>query len=314
MDDRHASLGARARRVVRHAWLLAARTGRDSIDDRLPGLAAEVSFYLLLSFPPLLLVVLGAVGYVGDQFGPETVVRVQENIVDAAANVLTTSTIEDVVEPAVNGLLSQGRADILSIGVILALWSGSRALRVIVQAVTIAYDLEDRRTWWQHRLLGLALTVAGVVMIAVLLPIMVLGPRAGEQFAARFGAAEIFDVVWRVLYFPVVVVLGLSLLSWVYHIVPPIRTRWRRDLPGAALALVIWLGGSFGLRVYATRFVTTDSAYSYFGTPLALLLWVYVTAVALLVGAELNAEIEKVWPTVGSAGDGGAPTPPGDMT
>ncbi len=262
-------------------------------------MAAEVSFYLLLSLPPLLLVGLGALGYLGDVFGQDAVETVQQQIIDAAAQVLTPDTVDDVVRPAVEGLLAEGRADILSIGAILALWSGSRALRVIVEAITIAYDLEDRRTWWQHRLLGLALAVAGILMLAILLPLLVVGPEAGEAFAGRFGLARAFEVTWQVLYFPVVLTLGLSLLTWVYHIVPPHSTRWRRDVPGAILAFLLWLAGSAGLRIYATEVATNESAYAYFGTPLVLLLWISRTALAFLVGAEFNAEIEKMYPTDG---------------
>ncbi len=275
---------------------LTVRTMRDAMRDRLPGLAAEVSFYLLLSLPPLLLIGLGALGYVGDVFGPNAVAAVQRQILDAAGGVLTVSTVDDVVRPAVEGLLSEGRADILSLGAILALWSGSRALRVVVQAIAISYDLEDQRTWWQHRLLGLGLTAAGALMLAVVLPLLVVGPEAGEALAGRLGLARAFEIAWQVLYFPVVIGLGVSLLAWVYHVVPPQRTRWRRDVPGALLAFVVWLAGSFGVRVYATQVAAADSAYSYFGTPLVLLLWVYVTSVALLIGAELNAEIDKMWP------------------
>ncbi len=281
---------------LRTLWTLLHRTVRDSIDDRLPGLAAEVSFYLLLSLPPLLLVGLGAIGYVGDLFGPDAVDSVRNQIIEAASGVLTEDTIDDVIEPAVDGLLAQGRIDILSIGAILALWSGSRALRVLTQAVTIAYDLEDRRTWWQHRLLGLSLTAAGVLMLAIVLPLLIVGPAAGSALADNFGLGDLFDTLWRLLYFPVVISLGLSVLAWVYHFVPPHSTRWRRDVPGAVLAFVVWFLGSYGLRVYATNFIESDSAYSYFGTPLVLMLWIYLTAVALLVGAEFNAEIEKIWP------------------
>ena len=282
------------RQRVHTASTLGVRTVRDSIDDRLPGLAAEVSFYLLLSLPPLLLVGLGALSYVGNWFGPDAVTEVTNGVIDAASGVLTESTIEEAVRPAVDGLLAQGRADILSIGAVLALWAGSRAIRVIVQAVTIAYDLEDRRTWWQHRLLGLGMATAGVLMLAIVLPLLIVGPDAGSTLADGFGLGRAFDITWQILYFPVVIALGLSLLTWVYHIVPPHSTRWRRDIPGAVLAFVVWLCGSFGLRVYATSFVDSESAYSFFGTPLVLLLWIYITAVALLVGAEFNAEIEKM--------------------
>lgn len=278
-------------------WNLGFRTVRDSFEDRLPGLAAEVAFYVLLSLPPLLLVGLGVVGYSGELFGPDTVDEIRRRITGVAGAVLTPSTMQDIVSPAVDNLLEQGRADILSIGAVLALWSGSRALRVIVRAVVIAYDLEDRRSWWQHRVLGLGLTFAGIVTGAVLLPLLVAGPRAGEALAQQFGLADFFDLVWSVLYYPTVIMVGLALLTWVYHIVAPVRTAWRRDLPGAVLAFVVWLAASSGLRLYALQFVGPDSPYSAFGTPLVMLLWIYLSAVALLVGAELNAEIEKMWPT-----------------
>lgn len=277
--------------------LLTVRTFKDSLEDRLPGLAAEVAFFALLSLPPLLLVALGVLGYVADLAGPETAQRIQTEIVDALGTVLTDETIADVVEPAVGSLLERGRADILSIGAVLALWSGSRAIRVFVRSVTIAYDLEDRRTWWQHQALGLALTVAGILVAAILLPLLVVGPGFGSAVGG-----EAFRVLWGALWFPVVVALGLALLTWIYHIVPPWRTAWRRDLPGAALALLLWTLGSFGLRVYAMAFVDAESVYGLLGTPLVALLWIYLTAMALLIGAELNAEIEKLWPTAGSRG------------
>lgn len=288
------------RRLVEHSpslRTLVARTYRDSVADRLPGLAAEVAFFLLLSLPPLLLVLLGLMGYVGDLFGPDTVTDLRDVIVDFADDFLTRSTVEDVVEPAVTNLLTEGRADVLSLGVVLAVWSASRAIRVFVRTVSVAYDLDDQRSWWQLRLLGLGLTVAGILVLTVLLPLLVVGPRFGAELADRTGMETVFEVVWAIAWYPVVIVLGLSLLAWVYHVVPPHRTRWRRDLPGAVLALAVWALGSLGLRTYALVFVETDSAYSLFGAPLVLLLWIYVSAFALLLGAELNAEIEKLWPT-----------------
>ncbi len=287
---------------VRTARILAVRTLRDSLQDRLPGLAAEVSFYLLVALPPLLLVGLGALGYIGDFFGADAVSAVEQRIIEAASTVLTADTVQDVVEPTVGNLLEQGRADVLSIGAILALWSGSRAIKVIVEAVTIAYDLEDPRSWWQRRLVGMALTLAGVVTLAVLLPLLVVGPEAGAGLADRFGFAEAFETAWSVFYYPVVIVLGLSILAWVYHLVPPHSTPWRRDVPGAVLAFVIWLLGSLGLRIYATEFIEPNSAYGVLGTPIVVLLWLYVTAVSLLVGAELNAEIEKLFDRETEAG------------
>ncbi len=315
MSGRPLSTDRLRRRLVEHGpslRTLVVRTYRDSVADRLPGLAAEVSFFALLSLPPLLLVLLGTVGYVGDLFGPGVVDTLRDGIIDAADNVLTPATIEDIVEPAVTNLLTEGRADILSLGAVLAVWSASRAIRVFVRTVSVAYDLEDNRSWWQLRFLGVGLTIAGIIALTVLLPLLVLGPRFGVALAARSDAMETaVELVWQIAWYPVVIVLGLSLLAWVYHVVPPHRTQWRRDLPGAVLALAVWALGSLGLRTYAVVFVETDSAYSLFGAPLVLLLWVYVSAFALLLGAELNAEIEKLWPSPASGEEaaGGATGP-----
>ena len=108
--------------------------------------------------------------------------------------------------------------------------------------------------------------------------------------------ASAFETVWEILYWPVVAGLGIVLLTWVLHIAAPHSTPWRRDLPGAALALTVLVLGSVGLRIYTTNFLEGSSAFTLFTAPLAVLLWLYVSAFAVLLGAELNSEIEKQWP------------------
>jgi membrane protein len=278
-------------------WELTRRTVRDSLDDRLPGLAAEVAFFLLLSLPPMLLVALGVMSFLGTWLGQDAVNAVGDQLIEWAGAVLTSQTINDSVRPAVTSLLERGRIDVLSIGIVTTVWSASRASRIVITAVTVAYDLEDmRRTWWRRYGLGLALTVGGIVAVAILLPLLVLGPEFGAGLADRYGLARAFEITWRLLYWPVVIAVGMSLLAWVYNIIPPWKTPWVRDLPGAALALVAWGLGSFGLRVYGATFIGSDSAYRLVGAPLVVLLWVYVTSLAFLAGAELNAEIERMWP------------------
>jgi len=280
----------------REAYALTKDTVKDTFDDRLPGLAAEVAFYLVLSLPSLLLVVLGLLGYVGEIGGADTVADIKDQLLEWAQNIFSASTIADTVEPAIDSLLEQGRADVLTIGGLIALWSGSRAARVVVDAVTIAYDLEDHRDFRRKTLVGLWLTVAGILSMTLLIPLLVVGPRFGASLADNFGLESAFETVWAILYWPVVATVGVILLTWVLHIAPPHSTPWLRDIPGAALALVVWALGSLGLRIYTTNFLESNSAFSLFTAPLAVLLWLYVSAIAVLLGAELNAEIEKRWP------------------
>lgn len=286
----------RLRRWASGGYALSKDTVKDTLEDRLPGLAAEVAFYLVLSLPSLLLVVLGLLGYVGEIGGAELVGDIKDQLLEWANNIFSESTIADSVEPAIDSLLEQGRADVLTIGGLIALWSGSRAARVIVDAVTIAYDLEDHRDFRRKTLVGLWLTVAGILSMTILIPLLVVGPRFGASLADNFGLESAFETVWAVLYWPVVASVGVILLTWVLHIAPPHSTPWRRDVPGAVLALAVWALGSLGLRIYTTNFLETNSAFTLFTAPLAVLLWLYVSAIAVLLGAELNAEIEKRWP------------------
>jgi membrane protein len=273
---------------------LATNTVRDSIRDRVPGLAAEVAFYVVLSLPPLLLVVFGSLGFIADWLGAGFVADIREAVVEGAATFLSESTVTDFVAPAVDGLLEQGRLDILTIGAIVALWSASRATRVIFDAITIAYDRELRRTWWQRRLVAVGLTAAGIVSMIVLLPLLVAGPRTAAGVADDLGFGRLVETVIGIVYWPTVAVIGLVVLTWIYHLVEP-ETPWRWELPGAVLALTTWVAGSYALRLYATGFFATESAYRLVAAPLAVLLWVYVTAVAVLIGAELNGEVDKIF-------------------
>jgi membrane protein len=282
-------------RGVRRPVELVLRTVRDVLDDRVPGLAAEVAFFMLLSLPPLLLLGLGTVGYIG-QADPGFAGQAADQLLGLAGNVLTDDTIA-TLRPVVDRLLSEGRADIALLGVLLTLYSASRALRAVVIALTIAYDLEENRPRWKQRLVGLGLTLVGVALGMLAVPLLVLGPGLGRIIGEYLGMNPLVDQLWRIAYWPVAAVIVTVLVASLYHFAAPWSTPWRRDLPGAMLAMVMWLLGSAGLRVYVAGSSIDDAVFAPFTGPLVLLLWMYVSAFAVLLGAEFNAEIEKIWPT-----------------
>ena len=289
-----------ARGAVANARRLVVRTVADTFDDRVPGMAAEMAFYVVLSLPPLLLVVLGSVGFVVSGLPEQDLVSIQTTILDAMSTMLSPDTVDQVLAEPVRQVLRQGRGDLLSLGVVLTLWAASRSVNVLLRTLIIAYDLEDSRAPWQRRLLALGLTLGGVVLAVVLLPLLVIGPDvAGEilQFLGIEGGG--LARFWPAAYWVVVGGSGLGALTWVYHVAPSWHTPWRRDLPGAVLALVVWLLASAGIRFYAREFATfaTDDAFRGLAAPLVLLLWVYASGIAVLLGAEFNAEIERLWPT-----------------
>lgn len=266
------------------------------MDDRVGGLGAEVAFFLLLSFPPALLAILGSIAWIADLLGPDVADRIREQALDVGRLFLTEETTEQVLRPAIEEILGEARGAVVSVGVVLTLWSASRATSRTMEAVNIAYDVRDARPAWKQRLLGLAVTVVGMLTIVVLVPVLVAGPGLLEAIRGPLGIADALAIAWRFLYWPLMAALGIGLLATFFHVSTPFRTPWRRDLPGAVLAAALWLAGGTALRVYAGRFVL-DGVFGPLAAPVVFLLWLYVTALAVLVGAEVNAEIEKAWPT-----------------
>jgi membrane protein len=294
-----AAAGAGLRRGVRAGGRLLERMARESVRDRIHGRAAEVSFWTMLSLPALLLAVLALTGQVGAVLGVDAADRVATAILGWADGVFTEQTMRQVVSPLVLSTLHQGHSGLLSFGILLALWSGSAALSNYVAAITTAYDMDGLRSFWRTRILSLVLYLGALLIGSVLLPLMVLGPGLIADLLGRLPGPDLDGLV-SAGYWPVVCVLSLIALTTLYHVAVPVRTRWRRDIPGAVLAVAIWIGGSVALRVYlASGLRDTGPA----GAPIAVLLFFFITALAVLIGAELNASVDDLWPDAATQRD-----------
>ncbi|MFL6127881.1 MAG: YhjD/YihY/BrkB family envelope integrity protein [Mycobacteriales bacterium] len=280
--QRHVSV---LRRMLSRAWA-----------DRVLGLSAEAAFWQLLSLPPLFLALLGSLGYLSGLLGPDTVDQIERQLLDAFSRAFTPSVVDQVIAPTVNEVLRQGRAAVISVGFVIALWAGSSATSTYVNTVTIAYGMRDLRGAVHSRLLALFLYLLTVVIGVVLLPVMVLGPGRLVRLFPQSVRGDV-DTVVNAAYWPVVGVLLLLGLVTFYHLAPPRRLPWRRGFPGAVLAGIVFLGGSIGLRIYIGFVVSQGFTYGALAAPIGALLFFYLLALAVLLGAELNATIEQTWPT-----------------
>ncbi|MFZ0835340.1 MAG: YihY/virulence factor BrkB family protein [Mycobacterium sp.] len=293
LHRRGSALLSRAPRPVQQAWRLIERTGRETFDDRVPGLAAEAALFTLISLPALALAIIGSLGFIAAALGPEGTDELRRLVLGIPESFLSDPTYASY-KRVVGTVLAQTHGRVVSIGIVLSIWAGSRAVNRYLETITIAYDL-DPRPGWRRRLLALGLTLGGLVGAAALLPPLVVGPRLVEWLAPD----SVEDTTLRALdqlFWPAVVLLVLAGLATFYHVGVPWRTPWRRDLPGALLAMVLWLLASAGLRAYLTLSVRGDAVFSQLAVPIAVVLWLYITAFAVLLGAEFNAEIERMWP------------------
>lgn len=277
-------------RWSRPAWRLIRRTVAQAWSDRVLGLAAEAGFWALLSLTPLLLVLVAAIGYLAPLFGGDVANDVEGRILTAAEHFLAPSAVDGVIKPVLTDVLRHRHGGIISIGFPLALWTGSAAMSTYVNAITIAYGMRDVRSAVRARVLAFALYLGALVTGAITLPLLVVAP--GWIIALTHGEARraIAPVV-RFGYWPVLIVLCTGLLVTLYHLAVPVRGRWRRDLPGAIVAMLLWLGGSALLRIFLAAAIASNPAYGVLAAPAASLLFLYVTALAVLLGAELNAQI-----------------------
>jgi membrane protein len=293
LHRRAASLFSRAPRPVQQALRLIERTGRETLEDRVPGLAAEVALFSLISLPALLLAVVGSLGFIADALGPDGTAVLQRLVLGVPNSFLSERTY-DTYQQIVEDVLAQRSGGVVSIGLLLSVWTGSRAVNRYVETITIAYNV-DPRSAWRRRLLAFGLTVAGLLGAVAILPPLVIGPRLLEWLAPEAVAATTLRTL-HLFYWPGVVMLVVAGLATVYHIGVPWWTPWRRDLPGALLAMLLWLAASAGLRAYVATSVQDDAVYARLAVPIAVVLWLYMTALAVLLGAEFNAQIEKMWP------------------
>ncbi|CAN5342021.1 hypothetical protein BH09ACT8_BH09ACT8_32550 [soil metagenome] len=288
-----AKLLTRSPRPVRQGWRLIERTMLETFHDRVPGLAAEAALFTLISLPALLLALIGSLGFIASALGPEGAHELRRVVLGIPDSFLSGPTYASY-ERVVGTILAQTHGSVVSIGILLSVWTGSRAVNRYLETMTIAYDL-DPRAGWRQRLLALGLTVGGLIGAVAVLPPLVVGPRI-LRWLAPDSVADTTLRVFNMLFLPGVGLVVLMGLATLYHVGVPWRTPWRRDLPGALLAMGLWLLASAALRTYLTLSVQSDAVFSQLAVPIAVVLWLYITAFAVLLGAEFNAEIERMWP------------------
>jgi membrane protein len=270
----------------RRSWRVVAQTFAACLRYRVTGLAAEAAFFAILSLPPLVFGLAGAIGFVAQRFAVTTLVEFRQEVLDIAARLLVPSAVQEVIAPTLDDVLSGGRFDIISIGFVLALWSGSRALNVVVDTVTIMYGLAGHRSILRTRALSFSLYTVFLVAAVILLPLVLAGPDLVDRILPQRLEAL------GHLYWPVVLLGSVALLASLYHLAVPVRTPWRSDLPGAALTLLMWLAGSALLRLVLGLSIGTTSIYGPLAAPIAVLIWLYLICLALLVGAAFNASLD----------------------
>ncbi len=264
---------------------LARRTIVDTLEDDCPGLAAQLAFYFLLAVFPALLFLVSLLGYLPLNAALGTAVAQLEAVVPREVVSLIREQLEQVLSGRHGGLLTLGIAG--------AVWSSSSAVTAIITALNRAYDIEEWRPWWKRRLIAIALTIALAVFVMLAFAFVVGGRDLAVWVAQTMGAGDLFASVWAVAQWVLALALVVLAVDLVYYFGPNADNEWVWVTPGSLLATMLWLTASAGFKLYVQNFGSYAAVHGAIGTIIVLMLWFYLSGLALLVGAELNAEIDK---------------------
>lgn len=274
---------------------LIGRTLQKAWDGNFFSESAEAGFWQALSLAPLMLGLLGLLGYVSDWFGQDVANRVGNEIVEFLQKIFSEEVVQNIVKPTVTDMLTEGKGAIASVGFLIALWAGSSAMSSFVDAITVAHDQYGVRAAPWQRIFALLLYMASLVLLIVLLPLLAVGP----DLLPRFFPENLRDDVtaWvSVLYYPTLGVIIVIALATLYKLALPRKLPWHRGLPGAILAMAIFLLASSGLRLYLQAITASGFTYGALATFVAFLLFLFFIGMAIIVGAYFNSAIEELWP------------------
>lgn len=263
---------------------LATRVWDEFWDDEIPDRAAALSYYFLFALFPTLLFLTALVAFLPVPHLMDQLMMWVSRMLPGDAGSTIHRTLGEVV--------SRTRSDLISAGAVVALWSSSSGMASVMSALNIAYGVDDARPWWRRRLVAILLTVGFTLFVVSALVLMVFGPHLGNMAARFFGLGDVFTVAWNVVSVPLAISFVLVGIALVYYFAPAVEQRWRWVTPGSVIATALWVTMSVGLRIYVAFFANYNATYGSIGGVILLLLWLYLTGVVLLLGAELNAEIE----------------------
>jgi membrane protein len=267
---------------------LAKRTVNESIQDDAGGIAAQLAYYFFLAlFPALLFVVALASFFPLYNFNDELMRLVGPIAPEAVVNLLRDQ---------LTSLSNSADGGLLSIGLLMALWSSSAAMVSVIDAMNRAYDIEDARPWWKRRIIAIALTIGLALFILSSFGLIVAGPWLADFLGRHFGLAPAFALTWKIVQWPIVFLLASTGFGLVYYFAPDADQEWVWITPGALMATLLWLLASLAFRFYVVNFGNYDEAYGTLGAIILTLLWFYITGLAMVIGAEINAEIHGASP------------------
>ena len=188
--------------------------------------------------------------------------------------------------------MTRPRGGLLSFSILLALWTASSAIEAIANSLNRAYGVKERRPWWKVRLTAILLTCGLAVLVLASMALLIFGPELGGFIAAKVGLGTAFHMFWDLMRWPLTVFLMMIGAALIYYFAPDVEQQWRWITPGSVFAVLSWIATSLSFSWYVDNFGNYNLMYGSIGAIIVLLTWMYFSGFSILVGGEINAEIE----------------------
>lgn len=245
--------------------------------------AAAVAFQMLFSVIPFLIVFIAILSFLDLQGLYQTLQGHAETVVPGEATDIITQIVAEMEQPA---------GGLIPLALLVALWVASSAMRSASHALNIAYHVEETRPFWAQFPLSIAYTLAVAFMLILAMLFMILGPQALEWLASLVALDDIFITIWTWLRWPVAMILLMFTIAFIYFVAPNIKQKFKKMIPGAVLAVLVWIGLSVGFDFYMRTFIDLSILFGGLGAIIFVMIYFYICAAVLLFGAKLNSIIE----------------------
>ena len=257
-------------------------------EDELSTRSAALSYYFILALFPMLLFLVSLVGVFA---GPGSQLR--DSIISGLGR-LAPGSASELVHSVVNQTFKSSSGLKLAMGLLGALWAASGGMGAVVVSLNVVYRVKETRAWWKQKLTIIGLTLALAALIVVALVLVLYGGKIGQLLATQIGLSDVFRIAWKVLQWPFSFAAMFLSFSIIYYFGPNLEERkWYWVTPGAVAGVALWLVASLGFRLYLQFFNSYSATYGSLGAVIILMLWLYITGFAVLIGGELNWIVEN---------------------
>lgn len=257
-----------------------------AFEDDVFGRAAQLAYYWLFSVFPMLIFLTALLAYIHKPALFDSLFEYLQTVLPRDAYSLLRNTF--------NSIVRRPRSGLASFGIALTIWAASAGMESLINALNIAYDVPRGRGWWQDKWLSIVMTLGLGLFVSTALVALFFGGVIGNQIASSFGMGALFQTGWELLRWGIVVGFILFALDLIYYFAPNVTQPWRLITPGALFALITWLLISYGFKHYVARFGNYNATYGALGGVMILMLWLYLTGIAILIGGEINSVLRSL--------------------